>query len=85
MGRAVRASQKQISERDALAIQTGDLQAILAKRRDEMQRSLARFAADQMKLREGIRVARVRSAEREQQLVDQIDLLKRKLCAGTGT
>jgi chromosome segregation ATPase len=78
-GRTVKTSQKQISERDALAIENGDLQGIVAKRRDEMHQALAKFAIDEAKLREMIRNGRAKSADREQQLVDHIDLLKRKL------
>jgi hypothetical protein len=74
-----RRTQMQGTELDALGVRNGDLAAIVARRRDEFQHSVSKFALDETRLKEMIRDVRVQSATREQALLSRIEKLRMKL------
>jgi hypothetical protein len=61
------------------AIENGNLEGILIKRRDEFQQSVAQFAIQEERQKEAIHAARLKSTFREQELLDQIAGLRRRL------
>jgi chromosome segregation ATPase len=69
----------QTGERDQLGIENANLEGILSKRREELQRSIGQFTIDQARLKETIHNTRASCAEREQKIVEQIGVLKRKI------
>jgi hypothetical protein len=71
--------QNDAAQRDSLAIRNGDLEARVAKRRDELQRSIRKFGVDEVRLKQMVRDSRTQTATREQKIVAQIEKVKRKL------